>query len=221
MGHAMTKSRVALFIDAENASPDYADYFANKWSAILRNRRKQPTYMRGTYGFHAWIRESLYENKPYDEFARELISPTPDSAGFIQGIKWRGNVNASQVQELQFSQNVSQVFFGANLKCASCHDSFIDSWKLDDAYALAAVVSDRPLEIHRCDKGTGAFAKARFLWPELGGIDGKAPKAKRLAEFAKLVTHPDNGRFQRTIVNRVWQRLMGRGIVHPVDIMAN
>ena len=55
------------------AGGDYADYFANKWSAILRNRRKQPTYMRGTYGFHAWIRESLYENKPYDQFVREVL----------------------------------------------------------------------------------------------------------------------------------------------------
>ena len=33
--------------------------------------------------------------------------------------------------------------------------------------------------------------------------------------------HPDNGRFSRTIANRIWHRLMGRGIVHPVDVMAN
>ena len=55
---------------------------------------------------------------------------------YDKGIKWRGNVNASQVQELQFSQNVSQVFFGINMKCASCHDSFIDRWKLDEWLAL-------------------------------------------------------------------------------------
>src|SRR5207247_494479 len=116
--------------------------------------------------------------------------PSADAEGFIKGIKWRGNVNASQVPELQFSQNVSQVFFGANLKCASCHDSFIDSWKLDDAYALAAVVADRPLEIHRCDKATGQKARARFLWPELGTIDAKGKKAERLEQLAGLVTHP-------------------------------
>jgi len=73
-------------------------------------------------------------------------------------------------------RNVAQVFFGANLKCASCHDSFIDHWKLDDAYALAAVIADRPLEIHRCDKAQGTFASPRFLWPELGGIDAKLPR---------------------------------------------
>jgi hypothetical protein len=113
------------------------------------------------------------------------------------------------------------VFFGVNLKCASCHDSFIDGWKLDDAYSLAAVVADRPLEIHRCDKPTGRRAQARFLFPEVGAIDGKQPRDQRLEQLAKLVTGPDNGRFSRTIANRVWQRLMGRGIVHPVDVMAN
>ena len=125
------------------------------------------------------------------------------------------------MREIQFSQNVSQVFFGINMKCASCHDSFIDRWKLDDAYGLAAIIADQPLEIHRCDKPTGKIATARFLWPELGTIDAKQPKAQRLEQLAELVTHPDNGRFPRTIVNRLWQRLMGRGIVHPVDVMAN
>ncbi len=216
------EKRTRLVTKLLSEKRSFAEHWLSFWNDLLRNDYAGTGYIDGgRKQISAWLYQSLYDNKPYDQFVRELISPTPDSEGFIRGIKWRGNVNASQVQELQFSQNVSQVFFGANLKCASCHDSFIDSWKLDDAYALAAVISDRPLEIHRCDKGTGEFAKARFLWPELGGIDGKAPKAKRLDEFAKLVTHPDNGRFQRTIVNRLWQRLMGRGIVHPVDIMAN
>src|SRR5262249_5949588 len=154
----------------------------------------------------SWLYRSLLENKPYDRFVRELICPTPDSAGFAQGIKWRGSVNASQILELQFAQNVGQVFFGANLKCASCPDSFIDHWKLDDAYGLAAVIAEKPLAVHRCDKPTGATAGAKFLFPELGSIDAEAPKAKRLEQLAALVTHPDNGRFTRTIANRLWDR---------------
>jgi hypothetical protein len=200
----------------------YADHWLTFWNDLLRNDYAGTGYIDGgRKQITGWLYASLLDNKPYDRFVRELISPTPESEGFIRGIRWRGNVNASQVPELQFSQNVSQVFFGANLKCASCHDSFIDSWKLDDAYALAAVVADRPLEIHRCDKAIGRKASARFLWPELGTIDAKQPKAKRLEQLAALVTHRDNGRFTRTIANRLWQRLMGRGIVHPVDIMAN
>lgn len=200
----------------------YADHWLSFWNDMLRNDYVGTGYIDGgRKQITSWLYNSLLSNKPYDQFTRELISPTADSEGFIKGIKWRGNVNASQVVELQFSQNVAQVFFGANLKCASCHDSFIDHWKLDDAYALAAVIADKQLELHRCDKATGQFATARFLWPEIGTIDAKAPKAKRLEQFAALVTHPDNGRFPRTIVNRIWQRMMGRGIVHPVDVMAN
>lgn len=200
----------------------YADHWLTFWNDLLRNDYAGTGYIDGgRKQITAWLYPALQHNKPYDRFARELISPPADAEGFIKGIKWRGAVNASQVPELQFSQNVSQVFFGVNMKCASCHDSFIDAWKLDDAYALAAVIADRPLEIHRCDKGTGRVAQARFLWPELGTIDARQPKARRLEQFADLVTHPDNGRFRRTIANRLWQRLFGRGIVHPVDVMAN
>ncbi len=203
-------------------SRSYADHWLTFWNDLLRNDYAGTGYIDGgRTQITGWLYSSLLANKPYDQFVRELISPTPASDGFIKGIKWRGNVNASQVPELQFSQNISQVFFGINMKCASCHDSFIDRWKLDDAYALAAVVADRTLEIYRCDKPTGRHATARFIFPELGTIDAGQPRAKRLEQLARLVTHPDNGRFARTIANRIWQRLMGRGIVHPVDVMAN
>ncbi len=200
----------------------YADHWLTFWNDLLRNDYAGTGYIDGgRKQITAWLYRSLIDNKPYDQFVRELISPTPDSEGFIRGIKWRGNVNASQVIELQFSQNISQVFFGINMKCASCHDSFIDRWKLDDAYSLAAVFADKPLDVHRCDKPTGEKATPRFVFPELGAIDAKLPKAKRLEELANLVTHSENGRFTRTMANRIWQRLMGRGIVHPVDVMAN
>jgi hypothetical protein len=200
----------------------FADHWLTFWNDLLRNDYQGTGYIDGgRKQISAWLYRSLAENKPYDRFVRELIAPTSESEGFIKGIQWRGNVNASQVRELQFAQNVAQVFFGANLKCASCHDSFIDHWKLADAYGLAAVIADKPLQIHRCDKPQGTFASPRFLWPELGDIDPKLPREKRLEQLARLVTHADNGRFTRTIANRLWQRLLGRGIVHPVDVMAN
>jgi len=200
----------------------YAEHWLTFWNDMLRNDYAGTGYIDGgRKQISAWLYQSLIENKPYDQFARELISPNADSEGFIRGIKWRGNVNASQVVELQFSQNVSQVFFGINMKCASCHDSFIDTWKLEDAYSLAAVIADKPLEIHRCDKPQGRNASPGFVFPKLGTIDAKEPKAKRLEQLAKLVTHENNGRFTRTMANRLWQRFLGRGIVHPVDVMAN
>jgi hypothetical protein len=205
---------------AENRS--YTDHWLAFWNDLLRNEYRGTGYIDGgRKQITAWLYKSLLENKPYDQFTRELINPTPDSEGFAKGIKWRGQVNASQIVELQFSQNIGQVFFGANLKCASCHDSFIDNWKLDDAYGLAAVIADKPLPTFRCDKPTGKTAGPKFLFPELGSIDPALPKARRLEELARLATHPDNGRFSRTIANRIWHRMMGRGLVHPVDVMGN
>ena len=200
--------------------PAYADHWLSFWNDLLRNDYKGTGFIDGgRKPISKWLYEALLNNKPYDKFVHELISPTKESEGFIYGIQWRGRVNASQVREVQFAQNVGQVFFGANLKCASCHDSFVDKWKLEDAYGLAAIVSDKPVEINRCDIPTGRMAQAKFLFPELGSIDPKAPKEERLRQTADLVVHPDNGRFRRTIVNRIWQKMFGHGLVHPVDAM--
>lgn len=199
----------------------YADHWLTFFNDLLRNDYSGTGFITGgRQQVSAWLYAALVTNKPYDQFARELIAPpTPESQGYIDGIRWRGEVSAGQTNEIQFAQSVSQSFLGINLKCASCHDSFIDRWKLEEAYGLAAIYSSRPLEIHRCDKPIGTQAEAKWLFPELGQIDPTAAKEERLRQLAALMTHPENGRFSRTIVNRLWYKLMGRGIVHPLDAM--
>ena len=199
----------------------YADHWLTFWNDLLRNDYTGPGFItKGRFQITKWLYAALLENKPFDEFTREIIAPpTDESSGFIKGITWRGDINSSQTVDVQFAQNLSQVFMGINMKCASCHDSFIDRWKLEEAYSLAAIYASAPLEIHRCDKPTGEMAQAAWLFPEIGKIDLAAAQPERLKQLAALMTHPDNGRFTRTIVNRIWDRLMGRGIVHPVDAM--
>lgn len=198
----------------------YADHWLTFWNDLLRNDYAGTGFITGgRKQITKWLYQALVDNKPYDQFTRELIAPTPESAGFSEGIKWRGTVSAGQTVEIQFAQSVCQTFLGINMKCASCHDSFIDRWKLDEAYGLAAVVSAGPMEVFRCDKSEGRTQKAAWLFPELGQIDAEKPQAERQKQLAALMTHPQNGRFTRTIVNRLWHRLMGRGIVHPVDAM--
>ena len=198
----------------------YADHWLTFWNDLLRNDYTGTGFItKGRTQITTWLYSSLRTNKPYDQMTRELIDTNKDAEGFINGIKWRGNVNASQTRNMQFAQNVSQVFLGINMKCASCHDSFIDRWTLQESYDLAAVFAEEPLELERCDVPTGKMATPRWMFPELGQIDPKAKKNERLKQLAKLMTHPENGRFTRTIVNRVWAQLMGRGIVHPVDAM--
>ncbi|MDX1928574.1 MAG: DUF1549 domain-containing protein [Pirellulaceae bacterium] len=199
----------------------YADHWLSFYNDLLRNDYSGTGFITGgRKQISGWLYKALVENKPFDALARELIAPTtPESQGYIDGIRWRGEVSAGQTVEIQFAQSVSQSFLGINLKCASCHDSFIDRWKLDDAYGLAAIYSERTLDIHRCDKPIGRTAQASWLFPEMGQVDPKAPRNERLNQLAALMTSTENGRFARTIANRLWYRMMGRGIVHPLDAM--
>ncbi|HVW37463.1 MAG TPA: DUF1549 domain-containing protein, partial [Pirellulales bacterium] len=216
-----SKKRTRLVQQLLTRDTDYAEHWLTFWNDLLRNDYTGTGFITGgRKQISKWLYEALVTNKPYDQFARELIAPpTAESAGFGEGIRWRGEVSAGQTVEIQFAQSVGQAFLGINLKCASCHDSFIDRWKLEESYALAAVIANGPLEIHRCDKPIGKQAQAGWLFPELGQVDPAAPRDERLKQLAALMTHRDNGRFTRTVVNRLWQRLMGRGIVHPVDAM--
>lgn len=201
---------------------DYAQHWLTFWNDALRNDYTGTGYITGGRSdITKWLYDALLVNKPYNEFVRELISPSKESRGFIRGIEWRGVVNSSQRTEMQAAQNVSQVFLGLNLKCASCHDSFVSDWKLADAYAFANIFSDTTLEINRCDKPTGVIAGRRILYKELGTIDSTAPTQERLKQLAEYLVQPKDGRLYRTLVNRIWAQLMGRGIVEPVDVMDN
>tara|TARA_R110002072_G_scaffold111853_2_gene240308 strand:- start:11864 stop:14344 length:2481 start_codon:yes stop_codon:yes gene_type:complete len=205
-----------------NQSDDYATHWLTFWNDALRNDYTGTGYItKGRYNITDWLYTSLRDNKAYDQFVRELLNPTEKSKGFIEGIKWRGTVNASQRTEMQAAQNVGQVILGLNLKCASCHDSFISDWKLEESYAFANIFADSTLEVSRCEVPTGKMAKTAILWEELGDIDSMATKAEKLRQLADRLVQPANGRMYRTIVNRVWKQLMGRGIVEPVDEMDN
>ncbi|MCB1095388.1 MAG: DUF1549 domain-containing protein [Verrucomicrobiae bacterium] len=201
---------------------DYALHWMTFWNDALRNDYTGTGYIDGgRTQITEWLYTSLATNKPFNQFTHELISPVDGkgSSGFINGIKWRGAVNASQVTEMQAAQSLSQVFLGLNLKCASCHDSFINDWKLADAYGLANVFATEPMEIHRCDQATGRMAETRFLFPELGAIAADAPREERMKQLADRVVSKENGRLPRTMVNRLWARFLGRGLVEPVDEM--
>ncbi|MCX7420150.1 MAG: DUF1549 domain-containing protein [Planctomycetia bacterium] len=197
---------------------NYADHWLSFWNDLLRNAYQGTGFIDGgRRQITGWLYESLLKNKPYDQFVRELIEAAPGAEGFTFGIKWRGTVNESQRREIQAAQSIAQVFLGTNLKCASCHDSFVNDWKLADAYGLASVFADSPLELHRCDKPTGKASSVAFLYPQVGQIETTANRPQRQQQLANLLTKPENGRFARAIVNRLWAKLFGRGLIEPLD----
>jgi hypothetical protein len=117
-------------------SSDYADYFANKWNAILRNKRRQDFEKPATFAFHDWIRQSLHENKPYDQFVREIITATgapvqnPPAA-------WYREVKDQSAQV----EDTAQLFLGLRIQCARCHHHPFEKWSQQDYYGVAAFFS--------------------------------------------------------------------------------
>lgn len=240
------RARLAEKLLADNER--YAQHWITFWQDHLRDGKLDLGSTDIFRAITPWLLKSLKENKPYDQLVRELVNPkSPDNLaalekvpdqddaknvekevkpdendafGFIQGLrpgleKPRGD----QRWEVQAVQNISQVFLGTNLKCATCHDSFIDSWTMADTWGLASVYSEKPLEAIRCEMPQGVYPPPAFIFPEVGQIDPKHSVAQRREKLAELVTSPRNGRFARTVANRLWAALLGRGIVDPVDDM--
>ena len=202
----------------------YAEHWISFWNDLLRNDEGVNYYSEtaSRKSISEWLLSSLESNRPYDQFVTNLLNPATPAGpdGFLIGVNWRGTVSASQTPAMQAAQNTAQIFLGINLKCNSCHDSFISKWKLKDAYSLAGYFSsDEKLELYRCDVAQHKFASAGFLYPELNRTPATNSLADRHAAAAAIFTDPRNGRLPRTLVNRFWERLIGRGIVENVDEM--
>ncbi len=202
-----------------NDHHNYTQHWLSFWNDLLRNDYSGTGFITGgRKQITDWLYHSLLDNKPYDLMVQELVNPTADSEGFIKGIKWRGVVNSSQSPEMQAAQNISQSLMGMNLKCASCHNSFVSNLTLEQAYGFAAIFADSALELNRCDQPLGKFAKPAFLYSELGSVEADSIRG-RLEKLSQVITKPENGRLYRTVTNRVWKKLLGRGLVEPVDEM--
>ncbi len=202
----------------------YAEHWITFWNDVLRNE-DGVTYFSETASRKSitpWLLGALESNLPYDQFVSKLINPIDDAdpAGFLVGVNWRGETSAAVTPWMQASQNTAQVFLGVNLKCNACHDSFVSKWKLKDAYALAAYFSPEPkLQLYRCDVAQNRYAEPAFLFPAFGRVPASSALADRRAAAAAIFTDPRMGRMPRTLVNRIWQRLFGRGIVANPDEM--
>ncbi|MEZ6146725.1 MAG: DUF1549 and DUF1553 domain-containing protein [Planctomycetaceae bacterium] len=221
-------------IDELLDSPEYADYFATKWNAVLRNKKRQNEDLSGTYAFHQWIWQSLYENKPYDQFVREIVTATGD-ARFNPPVVWYREVGEINEQV----EDTAQLFLGVRIQCARCHHHPFEKWSQNDYYSMAAFFSrigKKPLPV-----GTGISTATRdqrlfhndgvatqnnprsgkSLVPAgLGGpaLDIPASEDPR-AYLADWMSEPDNAFFAKSLVNRYWKHFTGRGIVEPEDDM--
>jgi hypothetical protein len=221
-----TNKREAL-IDHLLDSPEYADYFASKWSALLRNQRTQPTYARGSYLFHSWIRDSIAENKPFDQFVREVVAAAGD-LDQNPPVAWYRQVKDMKQQ----MEDVAQLFLGTRMQCAQCHHHPFEKWSQQDYYGFAAFfsnVSRKPSSFvgeemiyHKrgIAQTTNIRSKAAVMPTSLGGETLKLkPEQDPRFALADWMSAKDNPFFAHTLVNRYWKHFFNRGLVEPEDDM--
>ena len=215
------------WIDRLLSSTDYADNFANKWSAILRNKRQNNDYKRGTYAFHSWLRESLHENMPYDEFVRSIVAASGE-VGQHPPVAWYREVNEINEQV----EDTAQLFLGLRIQCARCHHHPFEKWSRKDYYSFSAFFSrvgrkkgEQPGETkiyHKRGNPTAQNPKNNeTLRPAGLGSDPLRlePEADPRHALVDWMSKPDNPFFARMLVNRYWKHFFDRGLVDPEDDM--
>ena len=215
------------WVDRLLANPGYADYFANKWNAILRNKRRDQRSTRGNFLFHAWIRQNLLENKPYDQWMREVVAASGE-LGRNPAVTWFREVKSIEDQV----QDAAQIFLGVRLQCARCHHHPYERWSQQDYYGFAAFFSrlarkpgtQAGEEVIFHDRGTAAAINPKTKLPVMPtGLGTEAfdipPEQDPRQVLANWIADKDNPFFARMLVNRYWKHFMGHGLVEPEDDM--
>jgi len=215
-----------VLIESLLNSPGYADYFANKWAALLRNKRLE----KGTpasFAFYSWLRDGLQANRPYDQLVRELLAATGEAVK-NPPVAWFNQVKTPEQQ----LEDVSQLFLGVRMNCAQCHHHPFERWSQQDYYGLSAFftqIGRRPTSI----------AGQSVIFHKRGVALGENKKTKQTVKPAGLGSPafeipPDddprlvlgdwmgakeNPFFAKALVNRYWKHFFSRGLVEPEDDM--
>lgn len=212
-------------IDGLLRSPGYADYFASKWTPLLKNRRDAAGDITANFAFHAWVRDSLLANVPYDQFVRELLAATGTVVA-NPPVAWYKRVKDSKEQ----LEDIAQLFLGVRMQCAQCHHHPFEKWSQDDYYSFAAFFSRigrKPTGVQGEDmifhnRGmatatnvkTGVALKPAALGDDVGEIRPDQDPRLKLAEW---MSSPKNPFFAKALVNRYWKHFFKVGLIEPED----
>ncbi|MBI1901130.1 MAG: DUF1553 domain-containing protein [Planctomycetia bacterium] len=201
--------------------PAFADYWALVWSDLLRVDREKLGHKRA-HEYYSWIREQIAANTPLDRFATNILLADGPLAELPQG-----NFYAVSARPGDTASTFAQVFLGVRIACAECHHHPFDRWSQQDYYGMAALFAqvskkNSPLGEVLFADGNPATTNPRTGKPvqpyPLGAqMPEQSPPGDRRAVLAEWLVQPDNPFFARNVVNRVWARMMGRGLVEPVD----
>lgn len=212
----------ARLVDELLERPEYADYWSLQWSDLLRVDR-QALGRKRAYAYYQWVRESVASNRPWDEFARAVVTaegPLGEDAPacFYKAVTKPGDEAGT----------LSQVFLGVRIGCAQCHHHPFDRWSTTDYYGMTAYFSGVAVKPTDGGEALTADGAAVATNPRTGAeifahALGEPPPATapepgdRRAALADWMTRSDNPFFARNLANRVWAHFLGRGLVEPVD----
>ncbi len=217
-------SKRSKLIDELLQREEYAKFWALKWGDLLKMTSKL-VGDEGVYKYHRWVEKSLHDNMPYDEFAKQLLTGSGSTLANPPANFYRTSTDMNECVE-----TISQVFLGARLQCAKCHNHPFERWTQDNYYGLGAFFNrvqrrktDRPGEMFVYTNYTGSevtqprTGKVMAPWlPQVGSIEATDDVDRRIA-FADWLIDPSNPYFARIEANRIWSHLFNRGIVDPVD----
>jgi hypothetical protein len=211
------KKRSAL-IDRLLERKEFADYWAMKWSDLLRIKAEFPINLwpNAAQAYHHWIRESIRENKPYDRFVRELL--TESGSNFRKPpVNFYRAMQSHEPQAI--AQTVALTFMGTRA----------EKWPQERLANMAVFFSqigykstaEWKEEIVFFDAGKAPAQTSDGRSPTATFPDGTpaklSPDKDPREVFADWLIAPENPWFARNIVNRIWYWLLGRGIFHEPD----
>lgn len=190
---------------------EFADYWAMKWCDLLRVKSEFPINLwpNAVQAYHRWIRDSIKANKPYDDFARELL--TASGSNFrVPPVNFYRAVRDRQPGTL--AQAVALTFMGVRA----------ENWPKDQLAGMASFFQDVQYKKSAEWKEEIVYvnllnvAERNAIFPD-GTRITITPCTDARIVFADWLTRPDNPWFARNIVNRTWAWLMGVGIIHEPD----
>jgi hypothetical protein len=213
----------AKLIDALLERPEYARFWALKWGDLLKMTSTQ-VGGDGVHKYHRWLLRSFEKNVPYDQFVRELLGSQGSTLENAAANFYRTAVDTNDCVE-----TVAQVFLGARMQCAKCHNHPFERWSQDNYYGMAAFFnrvqrkkSVRTDEFLIYTTNAGEVTQPRTgkqmkPWlPMKGEIEPPASTDRR-DPFLAWLTAKDNPFLAKVEANRIWSHLFGRGIVEPND----
>ncbi|HEY2252127.1 MAG TPA: DUF1549 domain-containing protein [Planctomycetaceae bacterium] len=213
----------ARLIDQLLGRPEYVDYWSYKWSDLLLVSTKK---LKGpaVWAFSSWVRRAVEANKPWDRFAREIV--TASGSTIENGA---ANYFVLHKDAKLLNEATTLTFLGLSIGCAQCHDHPLERWTLDDYYGMANLFA-------RVRSKNGDIDGESIVFPISTGdikhptrqgapiprpLDGQPldpnDTRDRRAHLAQWLTAPENPYFAKALANRVWANYLGRGLVEMVD----